>query len=99
MDGAVFPGFCDVLLIHLHGHPLANQRPDAVHTRLGLHRIRHNARLRDVPQRIRVLPDFRRHHPRQDGSAFHRRTIGHSNAGGSIHQLVCRDRDIHGQQP
>ena len=87
-----------VLQLHLHGHPITHQGPDAGDPRLGLHSLRHDAGLRGVPQRIRVLPHLRRYHPRQDGGSFHCRTLCCRDARRCLCEVVCRQRQLYRQR-
>ena len=64
----------------------------------GLDRLRNDAGFRGVPQRFRVLPHLRRHHPRQDGRALHRRTLSSRHARRSLREVVCRERIVHGKR-
>ena len=94
MDSPAATGPGHVLQLHLHGHPLSHQGPDAGDARLGLYRLWYDARLRGIPQRLRLLPHLRRYHPRQDGCSLHDGTLGYRHVHRRLHQVVCRERGV-----
>ena len=92
MDRPAPAGARHVLRLYFHGYPFAHQGPDGVYPRVGLQGLRHDAGFRNLPQRLRFLPDLRRHYPGQDGRALHRRPFRCRHAGGRYHQILCGQR-------
>ena len=94
MDGTCPSGIGYVFRLHLHGCTLTAARVSAVGKRLGTDGLRSLRRIRNISERIRILPDFRRHHPRQDGCTLHRHPLGLGDADRRCDQFLRPDRCV-----
>ena len=95
MDGVVAHRVHDVFRLHVRRPDVAAAKHDRGTARMDPRRIRHVRQFGVHTQRLRIS-DPRRHHPRQDGRAVHRPTVGFADVHRRLSEILRRERLVRG---